>query len=543
MFDGPPQSEVKIVGSLAIIEIRGPMVHHDDWWWESYDAITRLAAQAYASEAKAVLFSADTPGGEVSGLFDTARQLRRFADQSGKLFGWYVDGQCCSAGMGLAVGADVVIIPDEARAGSIGVIAEAWNAIEAAEKWGHKCRIFTSGKRKADGHPMAEMTEDMAKAIQASVDYEANIFFEWVAEQRELSAAEVQGWQAAIFHGAEALEVGLADVIGGFSDALSILENAVSGEAPAGANNNGADMKVPKSHAGAHAIAASLSAGTPAVSTRADSDDMKKLRDSLGKKAAEDSDEGRKARKALDALDADDAEGEEDDDKNKNDDDDGGDENEGEDDGGEESASAAEDDGDADEAKLAEDESAKAKKAEDESNEEDAKAAKAEDEVDEALSRGDSKAALAARKRAKASRARAANARNRASVHRTAARVHASLARPRAAAPVRTNKPAAPKAGEASNRVAEALAATRAPTTRGATQTGSSDPDGNVITLDGVFPEDLATLGVSKRAANGAVRSDVDGLTIPQGMSPEDAKAIMAKLDSEAARAAARVSQ
>ncbi len=57
--------------------------------------------------------------------------------------------------------------------------------------------------------------------------------------------------------------------------------------------------------------------------------------------------------------------------------------------------------------------------------------------------------------------------------------------------------------------------------------------------LTQVLPEDLATLGVGKRPLSQAVRSDADGLTIQQGMSPTDARALLAELDAEAARVGA----
>jgi ClpP class serine protease len=184
---------------------------------------------AFASSAKIVFVAGDTPGGDVSGCFATARELRRLADASGKLLVWYLDGQTCSAGLALAIAADIVAVPEEARLGSIGVIAELTSVKDAARRVGQQTRLITSGERKADGHPLAEITDDVEAAVQASVDYEANLFYEWVSERRGIPVETIRGWQAKIFHGQEAVDVGLADEVMSESCALRIC----AGQAPA----------------------------------------------------------------------------------------------------------------------------------------------------------------------------------------------------------------------------------------------------------------------------------------------------------------------
>jgi ClpP class serine protease len=536
LFDEKPQAGIKRVGSLAVIEIRGPMVHHDEWRWESYDAIIQRAAEAFGSDATAVLISGDTPGGEVSGLFDTARELRRLADASGKPFSWYVDGQTCSAGMGLAVAADTIIVPEEGRIGSIGVIAEIWNQQAAAEAHGAKCVLVTSGARKADGHPMNPITEDTISAIQASVNEEAAIFYAWVSERLGIPSEEIQGWEAGIFHGAKAVAIGLASSIGTFTDALSMLEDDITSGTPAGEQQETSGMVRIKKHSAASAIVAGAGGGVTPAGSRAESDDMKKLRGDLGKKAGEDSEEGRRARRALDAMDDDENDG----DEKENEGDEGED-----DEGSDDSASSSEGEDDAaakaeteDESKKAEDESKKAKKAQDDAkkSEDDAvdEARKAEDEDAKARSAAtfaEAKQHMAqaakCRARIKALRASAENLRRQAQVHQSCASVHASLAKSRASAQA---PKIATKKQTAGDRRAATLAGHSANPVRGQRQGGTPTSSLSIADAD---PADLRAAGLLRGKKTQSVRSDSEGLTVKQGMTPQEATELLAQLDAE----------
>ena len=298
--EGPQQEAEEFTSDIAYISIRGPLSHHDEWFFESYDGIIERARKAFASSAKVVFISGDTPGGDVSGMLDTARELRQLADDSGKLLVWYVDGQTCSAGVVLAMAADYIVIPEEARFGSIGIIAELTSYKKQAESYGAKTVLVTSGERKADGHPMNDISDETIEAVQKSVDYEAELFFSWVSERREIPVETIRGWQAGIFHGQEAIDVGLADELGGEAAALAMVAGVDLTEAPEGAENEEAMNR--------KTLAASARAalGLPepkAVASSAEGEDLESIKKRLGKKAAEDSEEGRRARKALDALD------------------------------------------------------------------------------------------------------------------------------------------------------------------------------------------------------------------------------------------------
>jgi ClpP class serine protease len=424
--DSAQESPEAFTDDIAYITIRGPLSHHDEWYFESYDSIIERMREAFASQAKIVFVSGDTPGGDVSGCFDTARELRRMADESGKLFVWYVDGQTCSAGLALSVAADYIVVPEEGRFGSIGVIAELNSFKEQAERQGQKSKLVMSGLRKADGHPLNDISEAVIESVQASVDYEAEIFFAWVAERRGIDVEVIRSWQAGIFHGQQAVDVGLADEVAGESAALAMVAGVELTDAPIGAESD-ADMK-----SGTLAASARAALGLPApkatVATSAsDGDDFEAVKKKLAKIAS--GDDAKKAGRAagmLKKMAEDDAASDEEPENPKEDKEPkepDGDEGESEDDDDEASASAeADDDASASASAAEDDEEASAKRCEDDAKKAEAEAGDEDAKALAALSssaKDSSKAARSHMLRAKSLRATAGRLRRDARTHHT----------------------------------------------------------------------------------------------------------------------------
>lgn len=206
-------SAVEPQPTVACVVIRGPLLQHFDWMCQSYEAILQCVAAACASNARAVLMLADSPGGLVSGCFATARQIRALCDAAGKELYAYVDGRACSACYALASVADAIIVSDTSDVGSIGVIASVVEQTKLDSALGVKFTILTSGARKADGNPHLELSPEAAAALQANLDTVATLFYDFVAEQRGMSAEAVRALEAASFLGKASIDAGLADAM------------------------------------------------------------------------------------------------------------------------------------------------------------------------------------------------------------------------------------------------------------------------------------------------------------------------------------------
>lgn len=225
MFDPPKEREIQTIGDAAIVEIRGPLDHHSGWWCDSYDAIRERVKDACESTAGHVVLKIDSPGGDVSGCFETARAIRKLCADAGKTLLAYVDGRACSAAYALACTASRILVPETGFVGSVGVISTRIDVTAYDQKEGLRYAITTSGARKADGNPHKPITDGESAATQTIVDSLAEVFFDFVEDMRGLPSEQVAALEAGVFHGAQAVEAGLADEVMSFDELLEAIES------------------------------------------------------------------------------------------------------------------------------------------------------------------------------------------------------------------------------------------------------------------------------------------------------------------------------
>lgn len=208
----------------TIVTIRGPLEHHAGWWCDSYEAILERVDVACRAPAPVVLLRIDSPGGQVAGCFDTARQIQARARAAGKRLVAYVDGCACSAGYALASTAERIYASSTAFVGSIGVLITRVDvsARDAAE--GYRYALVASGARKTDGNAHLALSEDELANMARECESLAALFFEAVATLRpQLTVDALRALDAGVFHGPDALAAGLVDQLASFDEALAAL--------------------------------------------------------------------------------------------------------------------------------------------------------------------------------------------------------------------------------------------------------------------------------------------------------------------------------
>lgn len=224
VFDVPEPVAATNTDGVALVSIRGPLMHHDEFWFDSYDAIKSRVAAALSTKPKALVLAIDSPGGLVSGCFDTSREIRDMAAAAGVPMHAYVDGQATSAAYALACAAQSIHAPAEALVGSIGVLDALLDASAEDAMFGLKVTMIASGKRKLDGNPHEPTSSDAIAVRQETVNSLAALFFALVAESRPaISVEDVRALEAGIFHGADAQARGLIDEITTLDSLLSAL--------------------------------------------------------------------------------------------------------------------------------------------------------------------------------------------------------------------------------------------------------------------------------------------------------------------------------
>lgn len=230
-FDLPPPAVVEMRGDVAIVSVRGCLMHHADPCFDSYDAIKDRVVSCLTRESKprAIILAIDSPGGVVSGAFDTTDEIRARCAEAGVPLYSFVDGQAASAAYALACAGSRIVMPPTAMVGSIGCIAELVDFSKMNAAMGISVALITSGKRKGDGNPAIPLDDAAANAIRAQVFQLAELFFEHVALARPMQVDEVRALEAGIVIGGSAVPT-LADEVMGLDEMISAIAAGTFGQ-------------------------------------------------------------------------------------------------------------------------------------------------------------------------------------------------------------------------------------------------------------------------------------------------------------------------
>ena len=131
----------------------------------------------------------------------------------------FVEDVAASGGYWLACAADEIFVMPASIVGSIGVISAGFGFVEVIKKIGVERRVFSKGENKGMLDPFQPQNSDDVKVI---TDLQGEIhqqFKDWVSTRRgnRLNAEVVKEegiFEAKIFSGSKACEIGLADSIG-----------------------------------------------------------------------------------------------------------------------------------------------------------------------------------------------------------------------------------------------------------------------------------------------------------------------------------------
>jgi len=205
----------EIVQGMAIVPVRGILVHETAWWgWgeTSYSSIARSIMTALQdNDVKTVALHINSPGGEVSGCFDLADVLYDLRGE--KPIVAVVDEMAFSAAYALACCADEIYLPRTGGVGSVGVITMHLDITKMLEKSGILVTTVQYGDQKSDTYPTTPLSDDARARLQADVDLMGEMFVNLVARGRGIRASEVRDTQAGCFLGDEAVNVGFADAV------------------------------------------------------------------------------------------------------------------------------------------------------------------------------------------------------------------------------------------------------------------------------------------------------------------------------------------
>ena len=196
---------------IGVIDLNGVIV-------TSEQTIKHLTSFREEDNVKAILIRIDSPGGAVGASQELYEEIKRTAREKPVVAS--MASVAASGGYYAALGANQIFANPGTLTGSIGVILKFANIKQILDKVGYKAEVIKSGTNKDIGSFSRDMTDSERSLLQSLIDSVHEQFVQAVSESRNLDLETVGPIaDGRIFTGKQALEQGLIDTLGNFTDA------------------------------------------------------------------------------------------------------------------------------------------------------------------------------------------------------------------------------------------------------------------------------------------------------------------------------------
>jgi protease IV len=198
---------------VGIIELKGLIV-------SSETILKYLAEFRNNPDVKSIVLRIDSPGGAVGAAQEIYQEIARTNEVKPVVASMGSMG--ASGGFYAALGADTIMANPGTMTGSIGVIIKFPNLEGLYEKIGYKNQVIKSGPLKDIGASDRPLNDEERKLMQDLIDNVYNQFVRDVAAARSLPEETVfKLADGRVYTGEQALELGLIDRLGNFTDAIT----------------------------------------------------------------------------------------------------------------------------------------------------------------------------------------------------------------------------------------------------------------------------------------------------------------------------------
>lgn len=228
---GESESNLTITSDgLAVLSIEGPITKGGSSFGDASAIGLRRDMQALARDpnVKTIIPHIDSPGGNVAGIVELARE---FAETNKiKPVLPHIDNLGASAAFWIASQGARITAGPTAEIGSIGTFAVVEDSSGLAEMEGIKVHVISTGKFKGEGIPGTQVTDEQLSTIQTRVDDINEHFLEAVSRGRNMTTGQVKALADGSVHIAEkALGLGLIDEVIMFDDVVTRETQALRG--------------------------------------------------------------------------------------------------------------------------------------------------------------------------------------------------------------------------------------------------------------------------------------------------------------------------
>jgi len=199
---------------VGIIELKGLIV-------SSEQILKHLTEFRNNADIKSIVLRIESPGGAVGAAQEIYQEIKRTGEV--KPIVASMGSMGASGGYYAALGADVILANPGTMTGSIGVIVKFPNLEGLFEKIGYKSEVIKSGPLKDIGASDRPLSEEERTVMQDLIDNVYNQFVRDVAAARSMPEETISELaDGRVYTGEQALELGLIDKLGNFTDAITI---------------------------------------------------------------------------------------------------------------------------------------------------------------------------------------------------------------------------------------------------------------------------------------------------------------------------------
>ncbi len=226
----PIKDEIAVVRTIGSLVKRGGWMEADSGMIGYDRVVSQMREACRDPDVKGVFWVIDSPGGHTARMIQAAKEIGSMSKAAdGKPIYAYVDEMAASAGYVLASAADVILAPEAALGGCLGVILNLIDTSALHDKIGLKAHVIRSGwsDRKSLGQDGEVIDAETIAGYQKIVDDAGESLVEFVSAMRDLTPKAVKATRGETLGAFDMRAAGLLDEICSESEAWSLLKDEI----------------------------------------------------------------------------------------------------------------------------------------------------------------------------------------------------------------------------------------------------------------------------------------------------------------------------
>lgn len=220
----------KVKNGILTIPVRGVLLHGVSItfgrYMTGYEYIVKAVQRAILDPlVRGIVFHIDSPGGHVSGCFDTCDLIWSCPKPTVA----FCADTSASAAYAISASCNRIIGTQTVETGSIGVLATFLDQNGALDRMGLKFHYVSAPENgfKEEGHLGTKITKEMLERTQKEVNETYEIFVNVVARGRKMKPEDIRATKALTYRKEASLAMGLIDMVASSVDIATVAQEVI----------------------------------------------------------------------------------------------------------------------------------------------------------------------------------------------------------------------------------------------------------------------------------------------------------------------------